>query len=148
MHPVELVASTARSWLGTPWRHQAAMKGLGCDCVGLVRGVGVECGFMTDPVEEESRPFRGYSVVPHPPTMKRGLDLFLCRLPSIRDARQGDVLWFRIGGRPQHLGILVDNGGLMVHAAVGHGVIEHLIDPQKWAKLAVAAWRFPGIARD
>ena len=26
-------------WLGTPYRHQAALKGVGCDCLGLVRGV-------------------------------------------------------------------------------------------------------------
>ena len=26
-------------WLGTPYRHQAATLGAGCDCLGLVRGV-------------------------------------------------------------------------------------------------------------
>src|SRR5690606_10394391 len=29
----------ALSWVGTPYRHQASTKGLGCDCLGLVRGV-------------------------------------------------------------------------------------------------------------
>ena len=29
----------ARGWLGTPYRHQAATRGAGCDCLGLVRGV-------------------------------------------------------------------------------------------------------------
>jgi NlpC/P60 family putative phage cell wall peptidase len=29
----------ARGWLGTPYRHQASLKGVGCDCLGLVRGV-------------------------------------------------------------------------------------------------------------
>ena len=27
------------SWIGTPYRHQASLKGVGCDCLGLVRGV-------------------------------------------------------------------------------------------------------------
>ncbi|HWW12917.1 MAG TPA: peptidase P60, partial [Brevundimonas sp.] len=31
--------AAARSWLGTPYRHQASMKGQGADCLGLVRGV-------------------------------------------------------------------------------------------------------------
>ena len=29
----------ARGWIGTPYRHQASLKGVGCDCLGLVRGV-------------------------------------------------------------------------------------------------------------
>ncbi|KQZ16386.1 peptidase P60 [Mesorhizobium sp. Root552] len=34
----EIVAE-ALSWLGTPYRHQAYSKGVGCDCLGLIRGV-------------------------------------------------------------------------------------------------------------
>ena len=26
-------------WIGTPYRHQASLRGVGCDCLGLVRGV-------------------------------------------------------------------------------------------------------------
>ena len=33
------IVETARSWIGTPYRHQASLKGVGCDCLGLVRGV-------------------------------------------------------------------------------------------------------------
>ena len=33
------ILSEARDWLGTPYRHQASLKGAGCDCLGLVRGV-------------------------------------------------------------------------------------------------------------
>ena len=33
------VVEIARSWIGTPYHHQASVKGVGCDCVGLVRGV-------------------------------------------------------------------------------------------------------------
>jgi NlpC/P60 family putative phage cell wall peptidase len=36
--PEEIVAA-ARSWIGTPYLHQASLKGVGCDCLGLVRGV-------------------------------------------------------------------------------------------------------------
>ena len=37
-HPSAIVAE-ARSWIGTPYRHQASLKGVGCDCLGLLRGV-------------------------------------------------------------------------------------------------------------
>ncbi|MFY8139958.1 MAG: peptidase P60, partial [Caulobacter sp.] len=33
------IVAAARGWLGTPYRHQASVKGVGCDCLGLVRGV-------------------------------------------------------------------------------------------------------------
>ncbi len=33
------VVAEARTWIGTPYRHQASLKGVGCDCLGLVRGI-------------------------------------------------------------------------------------------------------------
>ncbi len=33
------VQAIAGTWIGTPYRHQGAMKGVGCDCLGLVRGI-------------------------------------------------------------------------------------------------------------
>ena len=33
------IVEEARSWLGTPYHHQAALKGVGCDCIGLLRDV-------------------------------------------------------------------------------------------------------------
>lgn len=35
----EQIVAEARGWTGTPYRHQASLKGVGCDCLGLVRGV-------------------------------------------------------------------------------------------------------------
>ncbi|HEX4298393.1 MAG TPA: peptidase P60, partial [Devosia sp.] len=35
----EAVVAAARQWLGTPYRHQGATLGAGCDCLGLLRGV-------------------------------------------------------------------------------------------------------------
>jgi NlpC/P60 family putative phage cell wall peptidase len=34
----QIVVAT-RDWIGTPYQHQASLKGVGCDCLGLVRGV-------------------------------------------------------------------------------------------------------------
>uniref|UniRef100_A0A2A4Z8R0 Peptidase P60 n=1 Tax=OCS116 cluster bacterium TaxID=2030921 RepID=A0A2A4Z8R0_9PROT len=33
------VAAAANGWLGTPYQHQASLKHIGCDCLGLLRGV-------------------------------------------------------------------------------------------------------------
>jgi NlpC/P60 family putative phage cell wall peptidase len=39
MARTDQIITTARTWLGTPYHHQGSVKGVGCDCVGLVRGV-------------------------------------------------------------------------------------------------------------
>jgi NlpC/P60 family putative phage cell wall peptidase len=31
--------AAARSWIGTPYIHQASLKHIGCDCLGLLRGI-------------------------------------------------------------------------------------------------------------
>ena len=33
------IVAAARGWIGTPYRHQASVKGAGTDCLGLIRGV-------------------------------------------------------------------------------------------------------------
>ena len=33
------IVALARAWLGTPYHHQASVRGVGADCVGLVRGI-------------------------------------------------------------------------------------------------------------
>ena len=37
------IVAEARSWIGTRYCHQASLKGVGCDCLGLVRGVWRAC---------------------------------------------------------------------------------------------------------
>ena len=33
------VLAIAGTWIGTPYRHQGSLKGVGCDCLGLIRGI-------------------------------------------------------------------------------------------------------------
>jgi hypothetical protein len=42
----EQILAAARSWLGTPWRHQGRLKGVAVDCGGLIIGVGKELGLL------------------------------------------------------------------------------------------------------
>jgi NlpC/P60 family putative phage cell wall peptidase len=35
----EAIVAAARSFVGTPYHHQASCKKAGCDCLGLIRGV-------------------------------------------------------------------------------------------------------------
>lgn len=38
-HSADEVVRVARGWIGTPYHHQASLRGIGADCLGLVRGV-------------------------------------------------------------------------------------------------------------
>ena len=35
----EEIVRLAREWIGTPYQHQASLKGVGADCLGFLRGV-------------------------------------------------------------------------------------------------------------
>jgi cell wall-associated NlpC family hydrolase len=40
------IVTAARSWLGTPYRHQHRERGVGVDCAGLVIGVARQLGIV------------------------------------------------------------------------------------------------------
>ena len=51
----DAVIAAARGWLGTPCHDQASLRGVGCDCLGLARGV------WRDVVVAEPQPIPPYS---------------------------------------------------------------------------------------
>lgn len=142
--PGVAVVAEAREWLGTPWHHQAPLKGVGCDCTGLVRGV--IGAFRPLPPELQQM---DYARMPDGVTLLR-----LCREHlhevSVADIAPGDVLAFTYGTDPQHMAIAADyvHGGLsMIHALDQRGrdpgrVVEHRIDTA-WQRRIVAAFRVP-----
>jgi NlpC/P60 family putative phage cell wall peptidase len=134
------VVAEARSWLGTPWRHQAYLKGVGCDCAGLVRGVGNALAlFDTRDGAPGTEVFKGYGRKPEPRKMLRALDRFMLRRRG--EPLPGSVLLLRFDRDPQHLAILTGEGTI-VHALATVGkVVEHRLSPD-WRARVVAAWEF------
>ena len=136
------IAAAARSWIGTPYIHQASVKGAGCDCLGLVRGVWRELLGA----EPEATP----AYTPDWAEQGAGETLLAAarRHLTAADTRcwqPGDVLLFR--WRPdmpvKHCAIATDPG-VMIHAYQGHAVQEIDI-PRTWARRIVFAFSFPGI---
>ncbi len=136
------IIAEALTWLGTPYRHQGARKGVGCDCLGLVRGVwrGV---YGREPERPEP-----YS----PDWAEAGTgDALLaaaqrhCAEKALGDARPGDLLVFR--WRPhhaaKHLGILMF-GDEFLHAYEGHAVTVSPLVPQ-WRRKVAGVFAFPEI---
>ena len=138
------ILAAARGWIGTPYVHQASCRGVGTDCLGLVRGVWRE---LIGP-EPETVP--GYtpdwSEVSGSERMLDAAARNLVQVP--RDAaRPGDVLLFRMRANApaKHAGILATRtvaGGRLIHAYSGHAVCETTLGPA-WARRIAAVFRFP-----
>ncbi|MCU0832133.1 MAG: NlpC/P60 family protein [Rhizobiaceae bacterium] len=133
------VIDAARDWIGTPYRHQGSRRGVGCDCLGLVRGVW--------------RTLYGGEPEAVPPYTQdwaeaRGGDLLLAAAmrhfePRASDPQPGDVLLFRWSATSaaKHAGILVTPDA-MIHAYSGVGVVESPVVPT-WRRRIAGAFSFP-----
>lgn len=137
MHPADEVVAEARTWLGTPFRHQGRVKGEAGDCLGIVACVGKEKG-GTD------YDTLTYGRRPNPRRMSRLLGEHLVRI-AVGEAGPADVLHMAWGSLPMHLAIVTDVG--ILHAWEGAGrCVEHPLD-FIWRSRIRAAYRFPALAR-
>jgi NlpC/P60 family putative phage cell wall peptidase len=130
----------ARSWLGTPYRHQASLKGAGSDCLGLVRGIWRSL-YGDEP--EAAPPYT-------PDWAERGGDETLLHaarrwLVEIDpcQAAAGDVLVFRFGaGHPAKHCAILSTSTRMIHAWHGAAVCETALAPW-WRRRLAGAFCFP-----
>ena len=139
----DLILAEARQWLGTPYRHQASLRGVGCDCLGLIRGVW-RALHGEDP--ETPPPYRpDWAEVGGAEILLEGLDRWLVRL-SLADVRPGDVLVFRMEPRAvaKHCAIL-SGPDRMIHAYWGRACVESWLG-RWWRDRLVAAFRFPSLS--
>lgn len=139
------VVEISKTWVGTPYRHQMSLKGVGCDCLGLVRGVWRELGGSEIAVPAYSP---DWAEVGGREVLLEGLGRVLRPVP-LAEAEAGDVLAFRMkaGAVAKHVAVLTgdfaDPGAKIVHAYWGHAVVESWLRPF-WGRQAVAAFRFEG----
>ena len=138
-----VIVAEARSWIGTPYLHQASVKGAGADCLGLLRGVWrAVCGAEPEPVPAYTADWAepdGREV------LMAAAARVLCRKQA-RDALIGDVILFRMrdGSIAKHLGIqsAVGAEAAFIHAYTHHGVIESPLS-LPWERRIAARFAFP-----
>lgn len=140
------VIAVARSWLATPFHHQARAKGAGVDCIGLVIGVSRELGLVAADFD-----VRGYARVPDGRSLLTLADQHMRRIDR-GSMQAGDVIVVRWARDPQHFAILADyaHGGLSIIHAYGQPggggkVQEQRLDEAMLARF-VAAYALPGVA--
>ena len=136
----DAVLTEARTWLGTPYQHQASVKQAGCDCLGLVRGVwralyGDEPlgmpAYTPDWAERHERE-----------TLMEAADHCLISI-ALSEAVCGDVILFRMApdAPAKHVAIL-SGPERMIHAYWGRAVVETVMIPY-WKRRRAFAYRFP-----
>jgi len=145
------IVAEARAWIGTPYQHQASLKGVGCDCLGLVRGVwrGV---IGAEP--ERAPPYApGWAEASGAEALAEAAARHLVAIthPSAASGGglgwgPGDVLLFRWRATtPAKHAAIVTSAETMVHAHDGAAVAEVAIAPW-WRRRLVYAFKFPGVA--
>ena len=141
-HDRAQVVALARAWLGTPYHHQASLRGVGCDCLGLVRGVYREL------YGQEAAKVPGYSrdwaEAGREETMLKAAAAHLHAI-DVQQIGPGDVVIFRWrrGLVAKHAAI-VSYGGRMIHAIEGAPVSEVTLAPW-WRRRLAGAFSFPGL---
>lgn len=146
MTTAESILTIAERWIGTPYRHQASSRGIGCDCLGLVRGIWRDV-------------YGGEPELPPPYTVdwaeRRGEERLedaarrhFLPVAGLAEARPGDLLLFRF--RPQfaakHVGILAEHDRF-IHAYEQAGVIRSALVPG-WRRKIAGCCRFPQLSQD
>lgn len=140
----EKIVDEARAWIGTPYRHQASLKGVGCDCLGLVRGVWrVVIGDEPEPTP------------PYTPLWAEagGADMLTAMCGrhfvsmAVEDFRAGDLLVFRMRDDAPAKHVAIASGAAhMIHAHDGARVAEVAIGA--WRRRIVRAFAFPELSAD
>ena len=139
------VVAEARRWLGTPWRHQARLRGVGVDCGGLVVCVAQALGL---PVQDHAP---GYARLPDGVSLRACVESQCTRIPELEP---GAVLLMRWADAPQHLAIvstLPERFGI-IHAWAGiRRVVEHGLTAEWQGRIVrddagPLIYRLPGVA--
>lgn len=111
------VIAEACTWLGTPYHHQARLKGAGVDCAQILIAVYANTG-MIDEFDT------GY----YPPDWmlhreeERYLGFVLERAHEVPEPQPGDIVLYKFGRCFSHAGIVID-WPQIIHSYRGLGVV-------------------------
>ena len=143
----QAVLKEAYQWLGTPYRHGAARKQVGCDCLGLIRGVWREI-YGYEPEKPATYAPDWAELSDKEPLLDAAAKhMMRCPMPvSIKDIMPAQVLIFR--WQPtmaaKHIAIMGQEGRF-IHAYHGHRVLTSALVPQ-WFRRIAGVFEFPQLA--
>lgn len=137
------VLTIARSWLGTPYLHQSSVRGVGCDCLGLARGI---WRALHGQEPWEVPPYsRDWGEAGAREVLADAARATLIEIP-IAAAGPSALILFRMapGAPAKHCGLLGDSviRPTLIHAYDRSDVVEEAFTPA-WSRRAAFAFLFP-----
>jgi NlpC/P60 family putative phage cell wall peptidase len=136
------IVAEALSWVGTPYRHQASLKGVGCDCLGLLRGVWR--AFYGREPEAAPTYTPDWAEARGEETLAAAARRHLVEIAP-DEARAGDVLLFRWRANlPAKHAVLLIAPDRFVHAQQGAAVATATLSPW-WRRRIAFAFSFPDL---
>ena len=133
----------ARTWKGIPWQHQACLKGVACDCVGLIRGVYHELTGKTIPVQANYP--ATWHLFKSEPWLYNECKLNAIEIP-IEEAREGDLLTFSFREKfvDHHIAILTADETI-IHSYMDVGKVVESQYNDEWKGFTKHAFRWPEV---
>jgi NlpC/P60 family putative phage cell wall peptidase len=117
----EHIVAVAESWFGTPYRPHSCLKGVGCDCGSLLKGVYEEAGFVPSVLLPEN-----YSVqISQHKLDTTYIDIVMKYMQEITEAEvlPGDVVLYKMGvGVWAHAAIIKVWPEFVIHSLEADGV--------------------------
>lgn len=141
------IVAEARSWIHTPFIWQASLKGVGCDCKGLMVGIARELG-MPEAETIDAR-IDNYEHTFSPDRLLAGLEATLIRVDR---AQPGDLIAMPMGPQPgpRHLAVLTESGRILHSMGGGLGFVAEVQGPGSrihsvwtWPSLGTETWPTP-----
>ena len=137
------IIQAALTWEGTPYHHQARVKGVGVDCAHFIAGVAIDAGLISPDVQ---LPF-DYSPEWNLHNTEEKLVNYLLQFGCVEKAiaEPGDIIAFKIGKAIGHIGIMLPDGKY-IHA-------QNQVKPERvtintlsgaWLRRHTRTFSFPG----
>ena len=137
------IFAAARGWIGTPYLHQASLKGVGTDCLGLVRGVWRE---VLGPEPEAPGPYAADWAEASGLERLAEAGARHFKPLAASDFEAGDVILFRWReGLPAKHAAIATSRQTIIHAHDGARVCEVRIGSLLRQRVAFA-FQFPGLS--
>lgn len=136
----EDVVALTRAWIGTPYHHQASVKGVGCDCLGLIRGLYRE--LYACEAETPAAYTRDWCEASGTEAMLDAARRHLHEVDA-SSARPGDVVLFRIrrDAVAKHAAVLA-TPDMIIHAYEGAGAVVETSFSPWWRRRVAGVFRF------
>ena len=136
----EEIVNEARQWIGCKWIHQACVRGVACDCVGLGRGVHEQLtgdAFVGDYDYPAT-----WHLFKEDEKLYQECRKYLDEIP-VTKARAGDIILFGFRERfPAHHLAILTGDRTIIHSYMDVGAVVETAYNEEWRHMARFAFRY------